>query len=169
MPRPLNPLALGRFDGLTDSDLHALSDRARALRRGALANSAHRPLRGRNIGLLCETTADPDATLFERAATGLGAHVSHIRPSVADLAGDDAVQATARMLGRLYDAVECEGLPGALVERLRTHAGVPVFDGLGSAAEPGATLAAALDGGQVSADNRIYLIQAALLATIGQT
>ena len=167
MPSQLNPLILGRFDDLTDSDLHALTDRAMALQRGAMADRPHQPLRGRNIGLMCEAAAHPDAALFEQAAIGLGAHVSHIRPSVGDLAGDATVRDTARMLGRLYDAVDCEGLPGALVEGLRTHAGVPVFDGMGSAAQPGAALAAAFGNGQVSAESGIYLIQAALLATIG--
>lgn len=94
-----------------------------------LAEAAWSPLRGKNLGLLCETDSSA-ATLFERAAIALGAQVVRIRPSAAGLLTPAERAPTARMLGRLYDAVECQGLAPALVQQLRSAAGVPVFDGL---------------------------------------
>ena len=36
------------------------------------------------------------------------------------------------MLGRLYDAVECQGLDSALVQQMADVAGIAVYDGLAS-------------------------------------
>jgi ornithine carbamoyltransferase len=84
-------------------------------------------LSGRNVGLLCEDPARPDALSVCRAAIELGAHVSLVRPQ---LDGADAGKAadTARMLGRLYDALACVALAPQLVEQLRERAEVPVLD-----------------------------------------
>jgi ornithine carbamoyltransferase len=46
----------------------------------------------------------------------------------------DGMDGTARMLGRLYDAVDCEGLDAQSVELIERDAAVPVFTGL---ADPG--------------------------------
>ena len=83
-------------------------------------------LKGRNLGLLCDDPALPEALLAYRAAATLGAHVSLVRPR---FGGDDeahAVPETARMLGRLYDVIACVALPRRLVDALRDASGVPV-------------------------------------------
>ena len=77
------------------------------------------------------------------------------------------VQHTARMLGRLYDAVECQGMASALVQQVGDEAGVPVFDGIATHDHPTARLAEQLEGGASSADNRRFVLQAVLLSTIG--
>jgi len=84
-------------------------------------------LRGRNVGLLCDDPAQPEALLVCRAATELGAHVSLVRPQLENV---DEMKAgeTARLLGRLYDALACVGLPSHLVLQLRERAGVLVVD-----------------------------------------
>jgi ornithine carbamoyltransferase len=107
--------------------------------RIAMIEPEHRPpasvptapvqlLRGRNFGLITERGDSDEAGLFQRAAASLGARVALIRPSVAGLLGNNDVADTARWLGRLYDAIECQGLPGERVKRIRAGAGIPVFD-----------------------------------------
>ena len=152
---------------LSPSDRSALIASAWALKRAALAGSTQPLLRGKNIGLLCEAQDSDDADLFRRAATELGAHVARIRPSVSGLLASKDVQHTARMLGRLYDAIECQGLPAELVQQVRSFAGVPVFDALAGAGHPSAALISMLDGGTGGADNRRYVLQALLVSTIG--
>ena len=94
-------------------------------------------LRGRNFGLVSMQHDSDEARLFERAASGLGARVAHIDPSVAGLLGVDDVSRTAAWLGRLYDAIECQGLPADRVAQLRASAGIPVFDHLATSIGPG--------------------------------
>ena len=105
---------------------------ARALQRCRAAGQGNSLLRGKNLGLLCEADDDEDALRFRRAATDLGARVAHVRPE--PLGGQLArgVADTGRMLGRLYDGIECLGLDAALVKRLGAAANVPVYDGIAS-------------------------------------
>lgn len=153
---------------LSAAQAAALVARAGELQRAAAEGSRQPLLRGKNLGLLCSDDRAFDATLFRRAATELGAHVAHIRPSFggADGEGTDVLR-TAQLLGRLYDAVDCEGLPHALVEQIAAEAGVPVFDGLAQPQHPTAALADAIDADCPEPDKRRFLLQALLVSTVG--
>ncbi|GAA0746910.1 ornithine carbamoyltransferase [Ideonella azotifigens] len=139
---------------------------ARSLQRAAAAGTASQPLRGLNLGLLCEdSAADPTqgAGLLRRAALALGAQVALVRPSQWQTGTPEDLQPTLRLLGRFYEALACEGLPAALVQQIRSEAGVPVCQDLASGAHPGHTLADQLEGQSSEADKRCYLLQALLL------
>ncbi|MEO7850953.1 MAG: ornithine carbamoyltransferase, partial [Rubrivivax sp.] len=97
-------------------------------------------LRDKNLGLLCDRVDSVDAALFRRAATALGARIAHIHPALSTASPPSQVQAMGRLLGRLYDAVECQGLDPALVASLRETAGVPVYDGIATPGHPSACL-----------------------------
>jgi len=149
-------------------DARTVLANARALQRAARAGAASpSPLRGKNFGLWCEAIDDADAALFRSAATELGAHVAHVRPSLTANSTLLEVQHTARVLGRLYDAVECLGMAPALVAQVSRWAGVPVFDGIACADHPTAALAAQLDHvDTTSAENRRTVLQAVLLSAV---
>lgn len=151
---------------LSPGDRKALIASARALRRAAAAGALPRLLDGKHIGLLCGAQAGEDAALFERAATELGARVSRISPALSASLGEESLTRTAQTLGRLYDAIECQGLAGQLLQRVRAEAGVPVYDGSASAHHPSAALVAALGEADTAADNRRHLLQALLLSTM---
>lgn len=127
-----NPLG---FDALSRQDVLALLAAARALERAEHCGVIHEPLRSKNLALLGTPADEAGAAAFRRAATRLGAKVACI-PSAGLGAGD-----TIALLGRLYDAVDCEGLDDALVERLRRGAGVPVYNGLAAPQHPMRALA----------------------------
>jgi len=86
-----------------------------------------RPLRGTHVAVLCDAPSSPSADAFTAAAASLGAAVVRLRPTVSRLRkGDDSV-AVARMLGRLYGAIECDGVEPEFMEELHRVSGVPVF------------------------------------------
>ena len=122
-------------------------------------------LRGKNLGLVCACESDADATLFRAAAVALGASVSHIRPDLAPQGGTtgSGLPRTARLLGRLYDGIECQGLAPAVVSQLGRDAGVPVFDGLATTTHPTAQLARELAGADSLESKRQLIVQAVLL------
>ena len=151
---------------ITPRDAAFVLDQARALQRAAAAGGLPASLRGRKLGLLCEAGGDDNAALFRRAALELGAHVAHIRPSLTELSTLPDVQLTARMLGRLYDAIECQGMAADLVHQVGVEAGVPVYDGVASPTHPTARLAELLDGDALMSDKRRFVLQAVLLSTI---
>ncbi len=140
------------------TDPNAARSQAQALHQAALAGEAQPLLKGKKLGLLCEDAQAEDAQLFRRAADGLGAHVAHIRPSLCRLGSAEEVLHTARMLGRLYDAVECQGMAPGLVRQVGLCADVPVFDHLAGEAE-------SLDDA-ATGDRRGFLLQALLLQAL---
>ena len=144
----------------------ALLDQARALQAAARKGEAQPLLCGKKFGLLCESEDQPEAMLFRRAALELGAHVAYIRPSLSEHSTPSEVQHTARLLGRLYDAVECQGTTQALAARIGAEAGVPVYGGVASASHPTARLAAMLGEDDASEDNHCFVVQAILLTTV---
>lgn len=125
---PLHHRSLWSLDGLTSRDLSSLLDTAQSLKAAAQAGHPQQPLRGKNIAVMSESNDGQALQGFTAAATELGARVAHIRPS--------SSQETAQLLGRLYDAIECEGLPGDMLRDLDRNAGRPVFNGLGEAGHP---------------------------------
>ena len=113
-----------------------------------------------------ESASASDAALFRRAAVELGAHVALIRPSLTELSTPQEVQHTARMLGRLYDAVECQGMAPDLVHQIGVDAGVPIYDGIASQHHPTAQLDGLLGGDSSPLDKRRFVLQAVLLSTV---
>lgn len=147
-------------------DRQALLDAARLLQRAAQAGDTRPLLRGKKLGLLRGADESSDAWHFCSAAHELGAHVAQIRSAFTPDSTPSEVQDTARMLGRLYDAVECQGLPPSLVNQLADAAGIPVYDGLAPPSHANADLARQLAGNEPWADKQRYVVQAMLLATI---
>jgi ornithine carbamoyltransferase len=147
-------------------DEKALLDQARTLQRSAAAGRVQPLLRGKNLGLLCADDTQAQALLFRQAASELGAHVAHIGMSLSEHSSAQEVAHTARMLGRLYDAVECQGLPGTLVQQMAEVAGIAVYDALACNESLIARLASQLGGEAELAQNRRFALQALLLHSI---
>lgn len=156
-----------RLEHLATSELELVLANARLLQQAVDPLLRQGMLRGKNLALMCESADGADAARFRRAAADLGAHVSHIRPSLSDLSSPEVRRHTARMLGRLYVGVECQGLPADIVSEIGREAGIPVYDGVASATHPCAHLAGLLDGGESDEKNRQLILQAVLVSTIG--
>jgi ornithine carbamoyltransferase len=155
------------FAGLSPAEESALLASARTLQHAAVSGLTQPLLRGKNLGLLCHDDTQPEAVLFRRAATELDAHVAHVAMSLSERSTALEVAHTARMLGRLYDAVECQGMADALVQQVADGAGgVAVYAGIASPHHPTARLADQLGDETSPADNRRFVLQALLLGTI---
>jgi ornithine carbamoyltransferase len=143
-----------------------LLDQARALKRAAAAGRQQPLLRGRNLGLVCRDDGTASAQLFREAATALGAHVAHIECGRIERSAPQELAYAARMLGRLYDAVECQDLQPQLVQDLAAMAGIAVFDGLAAGDVRLTRLALQLDNAAALAENRCFVLQALLLQAL---
>jgi ornithine carbamoyltransferase len=87
-------------------------------------------LAGREIALIFEKTSTRTRAAFEVAAHDQGAHVTYLDPSGSQLGHKESIADTARVLGRMFDALEFRGDAQADVEELARQAGVPVYNGL---------------------------------------
>ena len=114
----------------TDRDLHYLLDLSRDLKRAKYSGVGRTSLAGKNIALIFEKTSTRTRCAFEVAAYDEGAHVTYIDPTSSQIGHKESMKDTARVLGRMYDAIEYRGAGQDIVEELAEYAGVPVFNGL---------------------------------------
>lgn len=148
---------------LIPTDAEALRASMQSLRLAAQAGKDQPLLRGLHLALLCDDDGTPSALRFRRAALELGAQVTPLKPTLTEQSGASEVRRTARLLGQLYDAIECQGTAQALTGALSLAAGVPVFDGLATATHPLWRLGVALADGPADEDGAHHLLQAALI------
>lgn len=111
-------------------ELRYLLDLSRDLKRAKYAGTEQQHLRGKNICLIFEKTSTRTMCAFEVAAMDQGAGVTYLGPSGSQIGHKESMKDTARVLGRMYDAIEYRGFGQAVVEELAAYAGVPVFNGL---------------------------------------
>lgn len=114
----------------SERDLHYLLDLSRDLKRAKYSGLQRRSLEGKNIALIFEKTSTRTRCAFEVAAYDEGAHVTYIDPTSSQIGHKESMKDTARVLGRMYDAIEYRGSSQHTVEELEEFAGVPVFNGL---------------------------------------
>lgn len=157
------PSNLRAHQPLSPREAVALAGLARRLRQLALAGALPPLLRGKNIGLLRDSQGDEAPLLLLQAARELGAHVATLRWRLAGASQPGEVQHTGRMLGRLYDALVCQGMAADQVRQIGLAAGIPVFDDIAADAHPSARLAEALADEAPHADNRRFVLQALLV------
>ena len=98
-------------------------------------------LQGKDIALIFEKNSTRTRVGFEVAAYDQGARVTYLGPTGTHIGHKESVKDTARVLGRVYDAIEYRGFGQAVVEELAQYAGVPVYNGLTNEFHPTQILA----------------------------
>src|SRR6476661_294206 len=111
-------------------ELRYLLRLAEALKLAKYAGTEVKRLEGKEIALIFEKSSTRTRSAFEVASYDQGAHVTYLDPSGSQLGHKESVADTARVLGRMYDAIEFRGSAQADVEELAANAGVPVYNGL---------------------------------------
>jgi ornithine carbamoyltransferase len=115
---------------LTQREFNYLLDLARDLKRAKYAGTEQRHLSGKEIVLIFEKTSTRTRCAFEVACHDQGANVTYLDPAGSQMGHKESVKDTARVLGRMYDAIEFRGFSQGAVEDLNKYSGVPVFNGL---------------------------------------
>jgi ornithine carbamoyltransferase len=122
-------------------EMQFLLDLSAALKAAKYSGTETQRLQGKNIALLFEKTSTRTRAAFEVAAFDQGAHVTYFDPSGSQMGHKESIADTARVLGRMYDAIEFRGDHQSDIEALAAHAGVPVYNGLTDEWHPTQTLA----------------------------
>ncbi len=111
-------------------EIKYLLDMAHRLKAAKYAGTEQPKLSGKNIALIFEKSSTRTRCAFEVAAHDQGAHVTYLGPSGSQIGHKESMKDTARVLGRMYDAIEYRGFGQNIVEELAEYAGVPVWNGL---------------------------------------
>jgi ornithine carbamoyltransferase len=112
------------------AELGHLLKLSEALKIAKYAGVETKRLEGKEIALIFEKTSTRTRSAFEVAAFDQGAHVTYLDPSGSQLGHKESIADTARVLGRMFDAIEFRGNGQSDIEELARYAGVPVYNGL---------------------------------------
>jgi ornithine carbamoyltransferase len=114
----------------TQQEFRYLLDLARDLKRAKYARTEQKHLDGKEVCLIFEKTSTRTRCAFEVACFDQGAHVTYLDPAGSQIGHKESFKDTARVLGRMFDAIEYRGASQKGVETLAKYAGVPVYNGL---------------------------------------
>jgi len=114
----------------TQREFRYLLDLARDLKRAKYARTEQKHLEGKEVVLIFEKTSTRTRCAFEVACYDQGAHVTYLDPAGSQIGHKESFKDTARVLGRMFDAIEYRGASQKGVETLAKYAGVPVYNGL---------------------------------------
>ena len=125
----------------TQREFRYLLDLARDLKRAKYARTEQRHLQDKEICLIFEKTSTRTRCAFEVACHDQGANVTYLDPAGSQIGHKESFKDTARVLGRMFDAIEYRGASQEGIEQLAQYAGVPVYNGLTDAYHPTQMLA----------------------------
>ena len=121
---------LMKLADFSPEELTYLIDLSAELKAAKREGREEQKLVGKEIALIFEKDSTRTRCAFEVAAYDQGAHVTFIGPSGSHMGHKETVKDTARVLGRMYDAIEYRGFAQDTAEELAEWAGVPVYNGL---------------------------------------
>lgn len=111
------------------------------LKTAKYAGTEQPRLTGKDIALIFEKDSTRTRVGFEVAAYDQGARVTYLGPTGSHIGHKESVKDTARVLGRIYDAIEYRGFGQEIVDQLAKYSGVPVYNGLTNEFHPTQILA----------------------------
>src|SRR5262249_17475353 len=141
MPFNLRSRSVLEMSDFSAEEIRYLLDLSRELKRAKAAGTEKSRLRGKNLCLIFEKTSARTRCGFEVAAYDQGMGVTYLDPSGSQIGHKESIKDTARVLGRMYDAIEYRGFGQNVVEELARWAGVPVYNGLTDESHPTQMLA----------------------------
>ncbi|WP_158801522.1 ornithine carbamoyltransferase [Acidisoma sp. L85] len=141
MPINLRGRSLLSLDDLSPDEIRFLLRLAAELKAAKYGGYERPRLKRKNIALIFEKDSTRTRSGFEVAAYDQGAHVTYLGPSGSHIGHKETMKDTARVLGRIYDAIEYRGFGQTLAEELAQYSGVPVYNGLTDQAHPTQVLA----------------------------
>lgn len=141
MPMNLHGRSILTLEELSPEEIRHLLQLAAELKAAKQAGTEEPRLLRKNIALIFEKDSTRTRTGFEVAAFDQGAHVTYLGPSGSHIGHKETMKDTARVLGRIYDAIEYRGFAQSIADELAAHAGVPVYNGLTNEAHPTQVLA----------------------------
>ena len=109
---------------LTPAEWLAVLDLAAQLKAERRERREVKRLVGKKVALLFEKTSTRTRCAFEVAAYDQGAHVTYIDPVSSQIGHKESMKDTARVLGRMYDAIEYRGFKQSVVNAICRGAGI---------------------------------------------
>lgn len=114
----------------TPQEIETLLDIAFQVKAEAHRGEVHQRFLGKTIALIFEKRSTRTRSSFETSFGEEGGHPVFMSTDDIQLGGKESVQDTARVLGRMFSAIEFRGFKQEHVELLAKYSGIPVINGL---------------------------------------
>lgn len=114
----------------TPEEIRYLLDLAHQLKEEKRNNKVKNRFQGKSLAMIFEKRSTRTRCAFETAFAEEGGHPVFLSTDDIQLGEKESVEDTARVLGRMFDAIQFRGFKQAHVELLATASGVPVYNGL---------------------------------------
>lgn len=114
----------------TSEEIMYLVDLAADLKEKKKQGITGNSLKGKNIALIFEKPSTRTRCAFTVGACDEGGIPTYLSEHDIQLGYKESIQDTARVLGRMFDAIEFRGFKHEHVEALAKYSGVPVWNGL---------------------------------------
>lgn len=125
----------------TPEEIETLLNLAIQVKAEAHRGEIHQRFLGKTIALIFEKRSTRTRSSFETAFGEEGGHPVFMSTDDIQLGGKESVKDTARVLGRMFSAIEFRGFKQSHVEELAKYSGIPVINGLTDEFHPTQALA----------------------------
>src|SRR5262245_42759721 len=119
-----------RLADFSADEIRYLLDLSADLKAAKKEGRERQQLIGKEIALIFEKDSTRTRCAFEVAAYDQGTHVTYLGPGGSHMGHKETTKDTARVLGRMFDAIEFRGFDQQAAEDLAAYSGVPVYNGL---------------------------------------
>jgi ornithine carbamoyltransferase len=125
----------------TPEEIRCLLDLSARVKAESRKGLAARRFTGKTLALLFEKRSTRTRCAFETAFGEEGGHPVFLSTQDIQLGAKESIEDTARILGRMFSAIQFRGFRQSSVEALAKYSGVPVYNGLTDLYHPTQALA----------------------------
>ncbi len=126
---------------LSPGQIRYLLDVAHNLKAERVGFQTYQRFRGKTLAMLFEKRSTRTRCAFETAFGEEGGHPVFLSNADIQLGAKESIEDTARVLGRMFDAIMFRGFSQEMVEALDDYSGVPVYNALTDMYHPTQVLA----------------------------
>ncbi len=138
---PFKGRSLVNWIDYSPEEIYQILDLSFTVKKQAKAGEIHQRFVGKTIALIFEKRSTRTRCSFETAFGEEGGHPVFLSSQDIQLGVKESVEDTARVLGRMFSAIQFRGFSQEHVETLAKYSGIPVFNGLTDEYHPTQVLA----------------------------
>jgi ornithine carbamoyltransferase len=112
------------------ADIRYLLELSKSVKAESRKGEVRQRFTGKTLALLFEKRSTRTRCAFETAFGEEGGHPVFLSTQDIQLGSKESVEDTARVLGRMFSAIQFRGFKQSTVETLAKYSGVPVYNGL---------------------------------------
>ncbi len=138
---PFKGRSLLHWTDWTSQEIEQILELAISVKKEAKNGEVHNRFAGKTIALLFEKRSTRTRCSFETAFGEEGGHPVFLSNQDIQLGAKESIEHTAKVLGRMFSAIQFRGFSQKHVEILAKYSGVPVINGLTDEYHPTQALA----------------------------